>query len=140
MIDRVGKVWKAERHLQMDLVRVHLRFDPTRKSGEREFAVVQLASESLEVLLLTIDGDIGDLFKLKREREAKDKPAHQLALLTIHIDSMCWCLEVTSHNCIYKKCPAISGNRQLRDDRSHKVLWNVGLDETTKRAVRLSSA
>lgn len=55
----------------MDLVRVHLRFHTAGNRGEGEFAVVQLAAESLEVLLLAIDGDAGDLVKLQGENEQK---------------------------------------------------------------------
>ena len=71
MIDRVRQIRKAERHFQMDLVRVHLRFHTARNRGEGEFAVVQLAAESLEVFLLAIDGDAGDLVKLQREERGK---------------------------------------------------------------------
>ena len=71
MIDRVRQVRKAERHLQVDLVRVHLRFHAARNRREGEFAVVQLATESLEVFLLAIDGDAGDLVKLQREKRDK---------------------------------------------------------------------
>ena len=69
MINRVGEVGKAERHLQMDFVCAHLRFDSARNRGQREFTVVQLAPQRFQVFLLAIDGDVGDLVKLKRERE-----------------------------------------------------------------------
>ena len=71
VIDRVRQIRKTERHLQMDLVRVHFRFHPAGNRGEGEFAVVQLASQSLEVFLLAIDGDAGDLLKLQREKGSK---------------------------------------------------------------------
>ena len=141
VIDRVRQIRKAERHLQVDLVRVHLRFHAAGNRGEGEFAVVQLATESLEVFLLAIDGDAGDLVKLQREQKRQMKPAPRSIFLAIHTDLMCWCLGVSIGLLgRYRRCLAISDSRQLRDSRSRKELWNVELDETQRTAVRLSSA